>query len=131
MKYLLTLWGDEAAWEDWSPEKLATEMRRWDEIDAEMREAGVLVAGEGLEPTAAATTVVVSAGGPRIVDGPFAETKEQLGGLYLLDCSDLDEALEWARRIPVDPPASIEVRPVIDYEAAAPGLTPDEEAASR
>lgn len=131
MKYLLTRWGDEAAWEDWSPEKLASEMGRWEEIDAEMREAGILLGGEGLEPTTSATTVVVSDEGPRVVDGPFAETKEQLGGFYLLDCADLDEAIAWAKRIPVDPPGSIEIRPVMDYEAAGgePGAT--DQAASR
>ena len=115
---MLTLWGDERSSESSSPEKLAADMRRWEEIDAQMREAGVLVGGEGLEPTTAATTVVIGDEGRTIVDGPFAETKEQLGGYYLLDCADLDEAIEWARRIPVDPPGSIEIRPVLDYEAA-------------
>jgi len=120
MKYLLTLWGDESSWESSSPEKVAAEMRRWEEIDAEMRAAGVLVGGEGVEPTSAATTVVLRDDGKAIVDGPFAETKEQLGGFYVLDCADLDEAIEWARRIPVDPPGSIEIRPVMDYEAPGP-----------
>jgi len=124
MKYLLTLWGDEAAWESWSTEELETEMRRWEEIDREMTEAGVLVAGEGLEPTASATTLLVRDEGSRVVDGPFAETKEQLGGFYLLDCADLDQAIEWAKRIPVDPPGSIEIRPVMDYEAAGGGTEP-------
>jgi hypothetical protein len=118
MKYLLTLWGDENAWENWSPERLQAEMGRWERISEEMAAAGVLLAGEGLEPTAAATTVVVEEAGPRVTDGPFAETKEQLGGFYLLKCEDLDEAIEWARKIPVDPPSSIEIRPVMDYEAA-------------
>lgn len=119
MKYLLTLWGNEPAWESLSPEAIAAEMRRWEQIDREMTEAGVLVAGEGLEPTASATTLVIGDDGATMVDGPFAETKEQLGGFYVLDCADLDEAIEWARRIPVDPPGSIEIRPVLDYEAAA------------
>jgi hypothetical protein len=117
MKYVLTLWGDENARESWSPEKLAGEVRRWEQIGAEMSAAGALLAGEGLEPTRTATTLIVTDEGPRLTDGPFAETKEQLGGFYLLDCADLDEAIGWAKRIPLDPPSSIEIRPVMDHEA--------------
>ena len=76
-------------------------------------------AGEGLQPSATATTVKLAgpSGDHIVTDGPFAETKEQLGGFYLLDCADLDEALAWARKIPM-PGGTVEVRPVMDYEAA-------------
>ena len=76
------------------------------------------IGGEGLQPPTTATTVKIQETGDHIVtDGPFAETKEQLGGYYLLDCKDLDDALAWAKRIPW-PGGSVEVRPVMDYEAA-------------
>ena len=84
-----------------------------------MRDAGAFVAGEGLQPSATATTVKLRGDEePITVDGPFAETKEQLGGFYLIETQDLDAALEWARKIPAQPGWSIEVRPVMDYEAS-------------
>ena len=81
--------------------------------------AGVIGGGEALQPTATATTVHVKGGakGGEVVttDGPFAETKEVLGGFYLLDCADLDEALRWAAQIPGAWHGKVEVRPVIDF----------------
>ena len=81
----------------------------------------MLLGGEGLQPSSTATTVGSRDGDPSSRDGPFAETKEQLGGYYLLDCSDLDDALAWAKRIPM-PGGTVEVRPVMDYEAAGSQL---------
>ena len=73
--------------------------------------------GEGLQPTATATTIAIQTDGNQIVtDGPFAETKETLGGFYLLECKDLDEALDWAARIPGAKTGCVEVRPVITYD---------------
>jgi hypothetical protein len=119
MKYLLALYGDEARGTDRSPEETAAAMKAWDAFTKETEDAGAFVGGEGLQPTSTATTVAISESGgdPIVTDGPFAETKEQLGGFYLLDCKDLDEALEWARKIPM-PDGKVEVRPVMDYEAA-------------
>lgn len=118
MKYLLSLWGDESRYADRTPEELAANMKDWDAYTIEVQEAGAFVGGEGLQPTATATTIQIQPSGDHIVtDGPFAETKEQLGGFYLLDCKDLDEAIAWARKIPM-PGGKIEVRPVMDYEAA-------------
>ena len=81
--------------------------------------AGVIAAAEALQPTTTATTVHVkggSKGGDMVTtDGPFAETKEALGGLYLLDCKDLDEAINWAAQIPGAWHGRVEVRPVIDF----------------
>jgi hypothetical protein len=119
MKYLLTLYGDENRGADRSPEQTREAMKAWDAFTKETQEAGAFLGGEGLQPTSTATTVEMQPDGgePIVTDGPFAETKEQLGGFYLLDCRDLDEALEWARKIPM-PGGKIEVRPVMDYEAA-------------
>jgi hypothetical protein len=114
-KYVLTLWGDESAWEDWSPERLQQEMGRWAEYDREASAAGVLLGGEGLEPSTTAKTVRVRDGERLVSDGPFAETKEQLGGFYLLDCKDLDQAIEWAAKVPVPDGEPVEIRPVMDY----------------
>jgi hypothetical protein len=117
MKYLLTLWGDESAWSELSPEDAKADMDRWAAFDKDVESAGVLLGGEGLQPTSTATTVRVKGGEHLVTDGPFAETKEQLGGYYLLNCRDLDEAIAWARKIPARNDGSIEIRPVIDYAA--------------
>jgi hypothetical protein len=119
MKYLLALFGDESDWGDRTPEEQAESMKAWDDYTQEVTAAGAFLGGEGLSPSATATTVRIPAGSgdPVLTDGPFAETKEQLGGYYLLECADLDEALGWARKIPL-PGGAVEVRPVMDYEAA-------------
>ena len=117
MKYLLLLAGDESGWENLSEEEAASEMAAYEKYDKEAIAAGVFVAGEGLQPTSTATTVRIVGGERVLSDGPFAETKEQIGGFYVLDCKDLDEALDWAERCPASGSGSIEIRPVIDYEA--------------
>jgi hypothetical protein len=131
MKYLLTLWGDETRFADQTPEQFAENMKHWDAYTVEAQEAGAFLGGEGLQPTATATTVQIEPSGDHIVtDGPFAETKEQLGGFYLLECKDLDDALAWARKIPM-PGGKVEVRPVMDYEAAASSVHAQEAGARR
>ena len=85
--------------------------------DAALRKTGHLIAAHALQPVAAATTIRVRNGKLSTTDGPFAETKEQLAGFYLVDCKDLDEAIEWAAKIPGSEMGSVEVRPIIDYEA--------------
>jgi len=118
MKYLLALYGEEVSQPDATPEELAAGAEAWFRYSQKVTEAGVYVAGEGLAESSTATTVRIGATGEQVVtDGPFAETKEQLGGFYLLDCKNLDEALEWARQVPLQGGA-IEIRPVMDYEAA-------------
>jgi hypothetical protein len=122
MKYLLALIAEETGFDERTPEERAAAMREWDVYTRATIDAGVHLGGEGLQPSATATTVRIQADGDPIVsDGPFAETKEQLGGYYLLDCKDLDEALAWAKRIPM-PGGTVEVRPVMDYEAAGSEL---------
>ena len=87
----------------------------WVAFATEAKAAGVLVSNDGLSPVTDATTVRVRNGKRLIVDGPFAETHEQLGGYYMLDCKDLDEAIRWAAKIPIAKYGSIEVRPLNAY----------------
>jgi hypothetical protein len=117
MRYLLTIYTDESGWGDATPEDAQQMMAAYGAVGDAMREAGVILGGEGLQPTSTATTVTVRDGETITTDGPFAETREQLGGYYLLDCKDLDEAISWAARIPGAQLGSVEVRPVMDYEA--------------
>ena len=85
-------------------------------LSAELREKGLLLGGDGLQGVDTATTVVTGADGAQSLhDGPFAETREQLGGYYLIDVPDLDAALGWAKRMPVVPGGKVEVRPVMIY----------------
>ncbi|HZE28928.1 MAG TPA: YciI family protein, partial [Gaiellaceae bacterium] len=82
----------------------------------ELQDSGALVAGDALEPTPTATTVRVRNDETLTTDGPFAETKEQLGGYYLVDVGSLDEALEWAAKIPGARHGSVEVRPLMVFD---------------
>jgi hypothetical protein len=118
MKYMLLLYGDEGRWADQTPEEAKAEMGLWAAFGAEVTQAGAYLAGEGLDPTSSATTVRQRGGDFLLTDGPFAETREQLGGFYLLECRDLDEALAWAKKVPdLGEGGCVEVRPVMDYEA--------------
>ncbi|MFN2616613.1 MAG: YciI family protein [Thermoleophilaceae bacterium] len=127
MKYLLSIYNDEAARGQASPEQSQAEFAGYEVFTEEIRQRGIMLGGEGLQPTATATTVRVRDGERMITDGPFAETKEQLGGFYLLECKDLDEAIEWAAKIPGAQSGSVEVRPVMVYDAEP---REDEQAAS-
>jgi hypothetical protein len=81
-------------------------------FNEDVAKAGVMVFSEGLQPTATATTVRVRDGKTLTTDGPFAETKEQLGGVWVFECKDLDEAIGWAARIPQAQNGSVEIRPL-------------------
>ena len=114
MKYLCLIYGDEKGAEipgvnDWD-----TMMKEHNAFGVEAGAAGVIVGGEALQDTSTATTIRDTDGSDVITDGPFAETKEQLGGFYMLEAPNLDEALKWAAKIP-HPGGCIEVRPVIDF----------------
>jgi hypothetical protein len=121
MRYLLTIYDDETTWNDVTPEQSAQIMAAYGEFGQAAQDAGVLLGGEGLQPTSTATTVRVRDGETLTTDGPFAETREQLGGYYLLECKDLDEAIGWAAQLPGAQTGSVEVRPVMDYEAMGGG----------
>ena len=91
-------------------------MPKWFEYTTALQESGAMVAGDALEPIDTATTVRVRDGETVISDGPFAETKEALGGYYLVDVPDLDAALAWAAKIPNVGYGSVEVRPVVVFD---------------
>ena len=118
MQYLILIYSDEKAEASATKEELDAWMGEyWAYTDA-MQKAGAYKGGEALQPTATATTVRVRDGKKATTHGPFAETKEQLGGFYLVDCSNLDEAIEWAAKCPGARVGSIEVRPVMDFSQA-------------
>ncbi len=107
-------------WEEPDTEAWAAIMADYTAFGEKAGAAGVLLGGEALQPTATATTITVTGGkgGDMVAtDGPFAETKEVLGGFYLLKCEDLDEALGWAQQIPGAWQGRVEVRPCIDFSA--------------
>ena len=112
MKYLLTIYDDQSTWGDAQPGDVNAMMDGYRRFGEEVHGNGAYVAGEALEPVSTATTVRVKGGERLVTDGPFAETKEQLGGFYLLDCKDLDEAIAYAAKIPGAQSGCIEVRPV-------------------
>jgi hypothetical protein len=118
MRYAVTIYVDEALRESATPEQTQQMSQAYAELAQEMEQQGVIAAGEGLYPTSTATTVRVRDGQREVTDGPFAETKEQLGGFFVLDCNDLDEAIGWAARIPGAQIGSVEVRPVLVYDEA-------------
>jgi hypothetical protein len=118
MKYAFTIYTDESQRESATPEQMEQVSQAYGAVTQEMNEKGIFVAGDGLYPTATATTVRVRDGERSVTDGPFAETKEQLGGFYVLDCKDLDEAIEWAAKIPGSQVGSVEVRPILVYDEA-------------
>jgi hypothetical protein len=103
-----------------SPEEMAAEMPRWNEYTQGLRDAGVMVAGEALEPAAAARTVRVRGGERHVTDGPVAATAELLGGFYVIDVADRGAAEEWAARIPNVTYGSVEVRPIMVFPESDP-----------
>lgn len=101
-----------------SEEETAKIMDEYNEFSKNASDAGVMAGGEALFETNTATTIQIltgKGGEPVLTDGPFAETKEVLGGFYLLDCADLDEALKWAQQIPGAWNGKVEVRPCVDF----------------
>ena len=112
MRYVLLICADQSASEAASPEEAQASMEGYMKWMAEAEGRGVLQGGERLRPTTDATTVRVRNGETLSVDGPFAETKEQLGGYFIVDCKDLDEATELAAGLPDAKTGSIEVRPI-------------------
>jgi hypothetical protein len=112
MRYLLMICTDESADAAMSPDEGQSRLADYMAFGEEMGRRGVLQGGERLRPTTDATTVQVRDGKVLTADGPFAETKEQIGGFYLVDCTNLDEAIEVAAKIPGARAGSIEVRPI-------------------
>lgn len=112
MKYLLMIYGDEVRQEAASKAENEQTHAAYMAYSEALRKAGVIVGGERLKPTNSATSVRVADGKSQVLNGPYAETREQLGGYYMIDVSDLDAALSWAARCPGASHGTIEVRPV-------------------
>ncbi len=127
MRYMMLIYTQET--ETRSPEEMkVVSAAHWAVMDETTRR-GILCGADPLEPTSTATTVRMQDGKVVVTDGPFAETKEQLAGYYILNCKDLDEALEWAARIPSacgGASGSVEVRPIHEIRKPAPESKPSE-----
>lgn len=116
MRYAALIYGNEASSVAMSQAEQQANMQAYNEFTHYVQKRNMLAAGEALLPTTSATTVRVRDGKLLTTDGPFAETKEQLGGFYLLNCKDLDEAIEVASQIPGALTGSIEIRPIMEFE---------------
>lgn len=121
MQFLLSLIGEEPNFDEISPEEMQAEMDKMDAYNRELEAAGAFFLGGGLQERANARTVRFGEGGPAVTDGPFAETKEQLGGFYLIDVPNLDEAIAIAARHPGARLGTVEIRTVLEI----PGLPAD------
>jgi hypothetical protein len=116
MRYLLLLYGEPVRPETLTPEYWQSVVEAHTTFHRELTEAGALVASSPLAPPTEARTVRLRRGERMVVDGPFAETKEVLGGYYLIEANSLDEAVEWAQRLRHDSDGSIEVRPLLELD---------------
>jgi hypothetical protein len=112
MQYILLIYGNEAAMQSATESQVAQMVAAYGAYSEALKKAGVIVGGERLKPVSSATTVRVTGGKTEVLNGPYAETKEQLGGYYLIDVPDLDAALSWAARCPGASAGTIEVRPI-------------------
>lgn len=112
MQYLVLIYGDESGMRTMTESQAGEMMAAYGAYGEALRKAGVLVASERLQPTPSATTVRVSGGKTEVLNGPYAETREQLGGYYQIEVADLDAALSWAARCPGAAHGTVEVRPV-------------------
>lgn len=118
MHYLLLIYHSEGEWGELSPEAQEPIYAQYRQLVSELTEKGKYLGGHQLKPTGTATTLRLRNGKQLVTDGPFAETREQLGGYFLVNASDLDEALAIAARIPAAQDGSIEIRPVVVREQA-------------
>ena len=117
MRYSLLMNYSEAGGAEQTPEALQEAMAAFDAYAKSLQSAGVLLSAEVLQPTTASTTVTLRNGSLQVQDGPFADTKEQLGGVFLIDVPDLDAALAWAEKCPAAQWGTIEIRPTGVYFA--------------
>jgi hypothetical protein len=112
MQYMPAIYGDERAAESTPREQMTEIINAYMAYTQALQDAKALVGSNRLKPTSAATAVRTTNGQTKVLDGPFAETKEQLGGYYLIDVPDLDAALSWAKRCPAARYGTVEVRPI-------------------
>ena len=120
MQYLLLIYGNEAHWSTLSDKERDSIYQEYGQYTGSIHQTGHYRGGNELAETSTATTVRVRDGKRSVTDGPFAETKEQLGGYYLVEAADLDEAISLAERIPSVRWGSIEVRPIVPHEMPKP-----------
>ena len=113
MQYLLMIYGNEAGMQAASKDQVTQMSAAYMAYAEAMKQAGVIRGGERLRPTSEATTVRVKNGKTEVLDGPYADTKEQFAGYYFVEAADLDEAISWAKRCPSSKYGSIEIRPVV------------------
>jgi hypothetical protein len=116
MQFMLLIYDDEQTWRNFSEEERNAVMGEYFAYTEQLRAAGAYVAGDALQPIDTATTVRIRDGEQLLTDGPFAETKEALGGYYLVDVDSIDDAILWAAKIPSARYGSIEVRPVVVFD---------------
>jgi hypothetical protein len=116
MRYALLIYASEQDWASQTEEQSQAQFQEYMAFTKDIVDRGIRQAGEALQPTSTATTVRVRDGETMTTDGPFAETKEQLGGFYIVECRDLDEAIEVAARIPDARSGSVEVRPIMEFD---------------
>jgi|SRR5918995_6874302 hypothetical protein len=116
MQFMLLIYDDGQTWRNFSEEERNAVMGEYFAYTEQLREAGAYVAGDALQPIDTATTVRIRDGEQLLTDGPFAETKEALGGYYLVDVDSIDDAIQWAAKIPSARYGSIEVRPVVVFD---------------
>ena len=112
MKFMAMIYADETGWDSLTAEEKEAAYGQYKEFADDAREAGVMVSGNELGPTRDATSVRVREAETLVTDGPYAEVKEALGGYFLLECDSMDEAMDWAARIPGAQYGAIEVRPI-------------------
>jgi hypothetical protein len=129
MRYLALIYGEEVDPSTIDPADLGKVMAAYNAFGQEVERRGAFLGGEALQPTSTATTVRVRDGQTLTTDGPFAETKEALGGYYLLECKDLDEAIELAAMIPGAATGGIEVRPIAEFTAEERSIGTEQAAA--
>ncbi|MCL4265989.1 MAG: YciI family protein [Anaerolineae bacterium] len=115
MQYLMLIYNNEAEMMSANPEELQAISNEYWAFTREIQEKGLDLGNNGLQPTSTATTVRVREGKIMTTDGPFAETKEQLAGYYLLNCENLDQAIKYAAKIPSARSGSVEIRPIWEY----------------
>lgn len=112
MKYILLIYGDERMWASMKNEDMAAVYAGHQAYSEAMEKAGVIRGGSELKPVSEATSVRFEGGRTKTVDGPFAETKEQLAGFYMIEVDNLEQALEWAEKMPGMPAGTVEIRPL-------------------
>lgn len=125
MDYLLLLYSNEDGWKSMTPEQQQQGYAAYMAYTEALKKAGAYKASQRLQPVATATTVRVTDGKSKVLDGPYVESKEQLGGFFLIEAPDLDSALAWAARCPGASHGTIEVRPIWAMEAAQTGAGPN------